>query len=66
MGIFGGKKRIVIRKYTARTLGGVRGKYESDANKMLGKGYRVTSTVDHPRGRFYGAEMIVTYELMQS
>ena len=61
-----GKKRIVIRKYTALTEGGARKEYEKDANRLAQEGYRPTSSVDHGRGNWIGVQMMVTYELVES
>lgn len=65
-GIGGGKKHVIIRKYTAMTEGGVRKQYEKDANKLAQQGYRPTATADHGRGNWVGVQMMVTYELVES
>jgi hypothetical protein len=62
----GSKKRVMIRKYTALTEGGVRNEYEKDANRLAQMGYRPTASVDHGRGRWAGVQMMVTYELVDT
>jgi hypothetical protein len=59
------KKRVIVRTYKALTEGGMRKEFEKDANKFAEKGYRPTSTADHPRAGWAGTQMMVTYELVQ-
>ena len=63
-GIGGGKKKILVRKYSALTTGGVRKDFEKDANKLAAQGYRPTGTADHNRAGWAGTQMVVTYELV--
>jgi hypothetical protein len=57
---FGGKKRIVVKKYTQGWLG--RRRFEKDANKMARKGYAVAS-VDTTGNWWSGQHRTVTYRL---